>query len=179
MTSALLTVPSVVLTLVLAGKTGTFVKVAEAFLLLTGTVLLVVLMLTFQRLLSEKFAFFATDQAIALFIKANIVSAVVGGIGFAFPAIEESTAVFGIIMVMVIGLLQTWFGFKLLQLPDSLGGLLRPYCYINILTGCCTAVVFLIPLGIVASAVGDVMLGTIFFKAAHEIRQAVNDEGVS
>jgi TctA family transporter len=44
----------------------------------------------------------------------------------------------------------------------------KPYCYLNIVTGVCTAMIILLPIGVLTSAVSDVMLGTIFFHAATE-----------
>jgi hypothetical protein len=64
--------------------------------------------------------------------------------------------------------MQIMFGVKLLQLPDDLKGLHKPYCYLNIITGFCLATVVLLPAGIVASAVTDIMLGTIFFQSAKQ-----------
>ena len=64
--------------------------------------------------------------------------------------------------------MQIMFGVKLLQLSNDLKGLHKPYCYLNIITGICLATVVLLPVGILASAITDVMLGTIFFQAAKQ-----------
>ena len=172
MASAALTVPWIVLTFSLAGGVGEGVKAAEICLLVSGTALLVYLLLTLRRLLQEKFSFRAADGIMALLIKVNIVSAAVSVFGFAVPSLEGSVGVFGIVMVVLIGILQGMFGFRLLSLPADLQGLHKPYCYLNIVTGVCTAVVVLLPLGVVASAVSDVMLGTIFFQAAAALPRA-------
>ena len=87
-------------------------------------------------------------------------------LGMALPSLESAVGVFGIFMVMVLGILQIAFGVRLLRLPDDLGGLHKPYCYLNIVTGACLTSIILIPVGMLAGAVSDVMLGTIFFQIA-------------
>jgi hypothetical protein len=168
MVSAALTVPWVIATFFLADKTGAAAKAVEASLLVCGTVLFVYLLATLRRLLHERYDFRAADGAIALLIKANIVSAAVALLGLAIPSMEESIGVFGIIIVVIVGILQLSFGIKLLQLPSTLKGLHKPYCYLNMVTGVCTAMIVLLPVGVLTSAVADVMLGTIFFHAATE-----------
>jgi hypothetical protein len=46
---------------------------------------------------------------------------------------------------------------KLLKLPDDLGGMLKPFCYANMATGIFLASIVLIPLGILTSAISDLM----------------------
>ncbi len=166
MANAALTVPWVVLTFFIAGKGGSLAKVGEGLFLVVGTVLYVYLLVTLRRLLHEKFVFYEADTVIMLLIKANIISATVVVLASAFPGLEDSLAMFGIIMVVGLGILQTIFGIRLLRLIDDLKGLHKPYCYLNILTGFCTAMIVLLPVGILTGAVADVMLGTIFFQAA-------------
>ena len=63
---------------------------------------------------------------------------------------------FGIIFIV--------FAIKLLRLPDNLFGLLKPFSYTSIATGFCFATIFLIPLGLVASTIADMILAIIFFR---------------
>jgi hypothetical protein len=175
MVSALLTVPWIVLTLFLAEKDGVGLRAGQTVLLLAGTVIYVFLMATLRRLFHEKYAYVGTDAIIALLIKANVVSAVVSAAGLVVPALESSLAVFGIIVAAFLGILQLLFGLRLFTFPDPLRGLHRPYCWLNIVTGFCVAVIVLLPIGMVASAVADVMLGTIFFQAAREAKKEPAD----
>ena len=94
------------------------------------------------------------------------MSAAVSLIGLVLPEMESALGVFGIAMVVVVGILQIVFGLRLRQLPDTLRGLHKPYCYLNIITGGCLVAFVLIPMGILTGAIADVMLGTIFFQAA-------------
>jgi hypothetical protein len=166
MTSAVLTIPWFVLTFVLAGQGGVWPKVTQGVLLTAGTTLLVYLLVTFKRLLHENFTFHAVDRVIALLVKVNIVSAAVSLLGLAVPPLESALGVVGIVLAVAGGIAQIMFGVKLLRLPGNLGGLHKPYGYLNIVTGFCLATVVLLPLGMVTSAVADVMLGTIFFQVA-------------
>ena len=166
MTSAVLTIPWFVLTFVLAGQGGVWPKVTQGVLLTAGTTLLVYLLVTFKRLLHENFTFHAVDTVIALLVKVNIVSAAVSLLALAVQPLESALGVVGIVLAVAGGIAQIMFGVKLLRLPGNLGGLHKPYGYLNIVTGFCLATVVLLPLGMVTSAVADVMLGTIFFQAA-------------
>ena len=166
MTSAALTIPWVILTFFLTEHKGVAAKAAEAAMLVAGTALTVYLLVTLQRLLHERYGFRQADLPIGLLVKASIVSAAVSLVGLAFTQLESALGVFGIIMVVVVGILQIAFGLKLRQLPDTLQGLHKPYCYLNIITGVCLVAFILIPVGILAGAIADVMLGTIFFQAA-------------
>lgn len=166
MTSAVLTIPWFILTFFLTEQKGVAAKAAEAAMLVAGTALTVYLLVTLRRLLHERYGFRQADLPIGLLIKANIVSAAVSLLGLALTQLESALGVFGIIMVVVVGILQIAFGLKLRQLPDTLQGLHKPYCYLNIITGCCLVAFILIPMGILTGAIADVMLGTIFFQTA-------------
>jgi len=65
---------------------------------------------------------------------------------------------------------QLQFGYKLLKLPDDLGGMLKPFCYANMATGIFLSSIVLLPLGILASAISDLMLGTIFLSVSKSAR---------
>jgi hypothetical protein len=69
-------------------------------------------------------------------------------------------------MIVPLGLLQTILGYRLQKLPSELGGVLKPYCWLNMATGLFLASIILIPLGILTGAVTDIMLGTILFQEA-------------
>jgi hypothetical protein len=58
------------------------------------------------------------------------------------------------------------FATRLLRLSGNLYGLLKPFSYTQIVSGMCLITVFLLPVGIIAGAVADVILGVIFFRAA-------------
>jgi hypothetical protein len=73
-------------------------------------------------------------------------------------------------IIVAQGVVQAHFGYKLLKLPNDLGGMLKPFCYVNMATGILMATIILIPVGIVVSAISDLMLGTIFFNMGKLVR---------
>ena len=166
MASAVLTIPWFIVTLVFAGEGGVWPRLAQGVLLAAGTVLLVYLLVAFKRLLHENHAYHAADALISLLVKINLVSAALSLLGLVVPPLESALGVIGIILAVAGGIVQIFFGVKLLHLRDNPGGLHRPYGYLNIVTGFCLATVVLFPVGMVTSAIADVMLGTIFFQAA-------------
>ena len=168
MTSAVLTIPWFFLTVVFADRGEALFIFAQGGMLTFGTVLLVYLLITFRRLLHENYAFHAADAVIAFLVGINIAAAAVGLFELAVPSRENASEIISIVLVVAIGIMQIMFGVKLLRLSDDLKGLHKPYCYLNIITGFCLATVVLLPAGIVASAVTDIMLGTIFFQSAKQ-----------
>jgi hypothetical protein len=168
MASAVLTIPWFFLTIVLADRGGALFIYAQGGMLAFGTVLLVYLLITLRRLLHENYAFHAADEVISFLVGINIAAAAVGLLELAVPSLEKAAEVISIVLIVAVGIMQIMFGIKLLLLSDDLKGLHKPYCYLNIITGFCLATVVLLPAGIVASAVTDVMLGTIFFQYAKQ-----------
>jgi hypothetical protein len=116
------------------------------------------------------FKFHNTDRNLELMIAANIVVTVLTLAAIYFSQLKESIEYAVLVIIVAQGIVQTQFGYKLLKLPNDLGGMLKPFCYANMATGIVMATVVLIPLGIVASAVSDLMLGTIFLNMGKLVR---------
>jgi len=131
-----------------------------------GTVIFVAITILLKKFLNKAFAFHLTDKVIGLMIKINVVIGAVSIISLYVKAIQESMSGFIFIMIVIQGIMQIVFGYKLLKLPNKLSGTLKPYCYMNIATGIFLASIALIPLGLLLGAISDVMLGTIFFQAS-------------
>lgn len=165
MTSALLTLPWFLFTFNIANRNDPVIRATEASMLACGLALLIYLLLTFQQLLHRRYAFHDADKTISLLIQASITQTAANLLGLAIPELAAAVRIFGFIMVVIVGILHMMFGIWLLQLPASLGGMHRPYCCLNIVTGFALATILLLPLGILTSAIGDVMLGTIFLQA--------------
>jgi len=166
MISALLTLPWLLFTLNIADRNDPAIKAAEVSMLVVGLALLVYLLLTFQHLLHRRYAFHHADKTISLLIQAAIIQTAASLLGLAVPELAAAVRLFVFIMIVIAGILHMMFGIWLLQLPASLGGMHRPYCYLNIVTGFALATILLLPLGILTSCIVDVMLGTIFLQAA-------------
>lgn len=174
MMSALLAIPLFLFSFRLAGIDGLAARSAEAGLMVVGTALFVYLTLTLRRILHLGYAFHDADGAIALLIKVNVVLTTVGVIGLAVPSLASSVGMFTIIAFLPLGMFQAYFGLRLMRLPADLNGLLRPYCYLNLATGLCLALVITAPLALLLGAVADVMLGTIFFQLRRRVKEATS-----
>jgi hypothetical protein len=166
MASAIVAIPWLILILSLREKQGLAVKFTEAAMLLVGTALVVFLLLMLKRLINTRYGFDLADRPIRFLVKANIVSSMASLAGLAFPRLESVLGVFGAVMIAAVGIGQIFLGLRLLRLPADLQGLQKPYCYLNIATGCFLASVYLFPVGILTGSIADVMLGTIFFQTA-------------
>jgi hypothetical protein len=139
---------------------------------LFGTVLFVALTLYLKKFLGALFQFHATNRLIDMMIMANISAGIFVVLAQFFPQLKDTLSVAVIIIVIFQGIVQIQFGYMLLKLPDDLGGMLKPFCYANMLTGICVASVVFILVGVVASAIADLMLGTIFLQIAKQLREA-------
>jgi hypothetical protein len=169
MASALLTLPLFLFSLQNQGQTDFTMKVLDAGIQVLGAALFVFLCVTLRRFLGRRFSFHATDRIIGLMIVSNLA---IGGLTLAAtfaPQLQPAASAIAVGAVFAMGVLQLRFGFLLLALSDELGGLRRPYAYLNMAVGACLASIVLVPLAIVLSAVADVMLGTIFLQAARSI----------
>jgi hypothetical protein len=169
MTSALLTLPLFLFSLQNQGQTDWYLKVLDAIIQVVGAGLFVVLSVVLRRFLGRRFAFHDTDRIIGLMIISNLGVGALSLTATFVPPLQQAATSIVVAAVFVLGLLQLRFGYLLLALPDDLGGMRRPYAYLNMAVGACLASIILVPLAIVMSAVADVMLGTIFLQAARSI----------
>jgi hypothetical protein len=168
MASALLTLPWFLYTFNFTARSENAVRIGEGCMLTGGVATLIYLMVTFRQLLNRRYAFHHADKTISLLIQASICQTVAGLLGLAIPELADAVRIYGVVMVIIVGILHMMFGIWLLQLPGSLGGMHRPYCYLNIVTGFSLASIVLLPLGVVTGCISDVMLGTIFLHAVAE-----------
>lgn len=171
MASAFLTLPLAYLSFRLEGSVDAYANGIQTFIQAVGTLLFLAIILNLKILLNSFYKFHDTDKHIALMVMASMAAgAVVIGM-FTFPALKESLEPVVIAILVVQGIVQAQFGYKLLNLPNDLGGMLKPFCYANLATGIFLATVILIPIGILASALSDLMLGTIFLNMAKRIQE--------
>lgn len=68
---------------------------------------------------------------------------------------------------------------RLLSLPGDLYGLLRTYVYLTIASAACTALVVLLPFGLLGYMVRDGLLAIVFFKAADHAAPAAPTSGAA
>jgi hypothetical protein len=173
MTSAILTLPLLWFSLQNQGRTELSLKVMDLIIQVVGACLFVALSIMLRRFLGRRFAFHATDRVIGLMIISNLGIGLMSLVATFAPAVQQAAAAVMVGAAFALGVLQLRFGYLLLSLPDDLGGMLRPFAYLNMAVGACLASIILAPLAIVLSAVADVMLGTIFLQAARTIDTTV------
>ena len=170
MASAFLTIPLEYLSSRLEVRTDSEATIIQTIIQIFGTILFLAIMVYVKRFLNSLFNFHNTDKNIDLLIITGIVAGVLSVAVLYVTPLKESIGYAGIGIVIVQGVVQAQFGYKLLKLPYDLGGMLKPFCYANIATGILLATIVLVPFGIVVSALSDLMLGTIFFKISACIR---------
>ena len=163
--SSFLTLPWFLFTYPLAERHDLIFTAAKAGMMIGRLTLLIYLFLVFQQLLTKRYAFTGANVTISLLIQASIVHTSAVMLGLVVPELAAAVTVFGLVMAVIIGVLHIMFGMWLLHLPASLGGMHRPYCYLNIVTGFALASIILLPLAMVTSTISDLMLGTIFLYA--------------
>ena len=175
MASAFLTLPLAYLSYSLEGRADPYASEIQTFLQAFGTLIFITIILYLKRFLNFFLKFHDADKSIDFMVMTGMATGVVTIGIFSFPALKESLVSAVIVILVLQGIVQARFGYKLLKLPNDLGGILKPFCYANMATGILLATVILIPLSMVVSAISDLMLGTIFFSMSklmkeHEIK---------
>jgi hypothetical protein len=151
------------------GRHDDLAQTVQILLQGSGTVIFVALTALFRGFLARNCLFRKADAIILGLIVLNLSYAVVSSAGLLIPKVEEQLQPILASLVVLLGIAQAGLGMRLFALENDLGGMKRPYCVLNIVTGICLASLLLIPVGIITSAVGDVMLGTIFFQVARRL----------
>jgi hypothetical protein len=176
MFSAFIAIPFSYITFKLEGSSDVSTVALQASMQLFGTALFIVVTRLTKKLLNEQYAFHETDRQIDLMIMANIGTGVLVLLALFYPPLKETLGIAAMVVMVFLGIVQMQFGFRLKKLQNDLGGILKPFCYLNMLTGVCIASVILILVGVLVSAVTDVMLATIFFSVAKLVKEPEMDE---
>jgi hypothetical protein len=166
MTSAILGIPALLISYYLA----TTELQADALLLaavqLLGLFLFTALTLSFKKLLNSRFLYHRADNYFDFLVATYLFYTAASISSLFLPSLQKPLDLFSMLLVCAIGVAQVLLGINLFQLPDSLYGMRKPYCLLNIITGVLVASIVLLPIGVIIGAIADVMLGTIFFQAA-------------
>lgn len=124
-----------------------------------------------KTLLNERHRFHEVDALIVMIIILSCLLTLVGmGSQIALIALGLSSVgkIFFLIPILTLGItlaaISIVFAAKLLRLESDLGGLLKPFVYINIAGAICIATIILAPLGLVLDAVSNILLAMIFFR---------------
>ncbi|MBI2355393.1 MAG: hypothetical protein HYV06_10305 [Deltaproteobacteria bacterium] len=169
MASAVLTLPMFLYSLQLEGRHDESALTMQLLLQGIGTFIFVALIATLRGFLVRNCAFKKAGAIILGLIILNLLYAAASSVLLFNPEAQEQLQPVLAALVILLGIAQAGLGMRLFALDNDLGGMKRPYCWLNIATGVCLASLLLIPLGIITSAVGDVMLATIFLREARRL----------
>jgi hypothetical protein len=167
-TNAIFTVPAIAMSFYLESMEGTEARLAQAVLIVASLGLFVYILSSLKQLLNLRFRFHAVDLYISYLLWGNLSLSLFLFLALANKEFEWAVSILSIMAYVFFGILSILFAKRLLRLPYSLYGLLKPYCYITIVSGVCFATILLIPLGILTGAITDFILGIIFFRAADQ-----------
>ena len=167
-TNALFTVPAVAMSFYLESMEGIDTRLVQAVLILVSLGLFVYILFSLKQLLNVRFRFHDVDLYISYLLWGNLSLSLFLFLALANKEFESAVSILSILAYIFFGILSILFAKRLLRLPYSLYGLLKPYCYITLISGACFITVILIPVGIVTGAVTDFILGIIFFRAAEQ-----------
>lgn len=166
MASAFASIPLTYASFRLDGSADPVTNAIQIGIQVVGMALFVAITLLLRRLLNARFRFHDADRSIDLMIMTNVLASGMAVVALCFAPWKETLGGASLVIVVFQGIVQVRFGARLLRLQDDLDGMLRPFCYLNMATGICIASLVLIVVGVVVSAISDLMLGTIFFHLA-------------
>jgi len=167
-TNALIAIPSLAMSWFLETVKGIGPRLSQAILTVVGLGLFLYVIYSLRRLLNGRFKFHEVDIYISLMIWGNVVLAILSLLSLGTGQLESFMGVLTVAALIAFGILSIMFATRLLRLSRDLYGLLKPFCYAQIASGICLVTVFLLPVAILAGAVGDVILGVVFFRAAEQ-----------
>jgi hypothetical protein len=167
-TSALFTIPDIVMSMYLDTIGGTGAKLSQAILTIVSLGLFIYVVSSLKKLINSRFQFHDVDIYIKLLIWGNIILSIVGLLSLGSRKIELALNVLSAIALIAFGILSIMFATRLLRISGNLYGLLKAFCYTQIACGICFITVILFPVGVIAGATADVILGVVFFRAAEQ-----------
>jgi hypothetical protein len=178
-TNAIFAIPSIIMSWFLDTVEGMGPKLSQAILTVVGLGLFLYIISSLKKLLNSRFQFHDVDIYISLLIWGNIVLAILSLFSLESRRLDWAMGILSIIAFIAFGILSIMFATRLLRLSGNLYGLLKLFSYTNIVSGICFITVLLAPLGILAGAVADVILGVIFFRAAGQPPSTLEISGTS
>ncbi len=166
--NAVISLPFLAMSMYLGNMGGIGPWLLQAGLSLIGLGLFIYVLLSLRRLLNSRFQFHDADIYITLLIWVEVVLVLLNLLSLGSDKLEFGLHLLSTVVLIPLGILIIMFGTRVLRLPQDLFGLKKPFAIAQIVTGIFFITVILFILGIIASAVGDVILGIIFFRAAEE-----------
>lgn len=166
MFSAILTLPMFVLSMQLEGRHDEIARTMQIIMQGAGTAIFMAVTISLRCFLGRNCAFGRANAIILCLVLLNLVYGAASCAGILITGVEERLQAIVPALVILLGIAQAGLGMRLFALDNDLGGMKRPYCWLNIVTGICLASLLLIPVGVIVSAIADVMLATIFLREA-------------
>ncbi len=166
--NAVISLPFMAMSMYLGNMGGIGPWLLQAGLSLIGLGLFIYVLLSLRRLLNSRFQFHDADIYITLLIWVEVVLVLLNFLSLGSDKLEFGLHLLSTVVLIPLGILIIMFGTRVLRLPQDLFGLKKLFAITQIVTGIFFITVILFILGIIASAVGDVILGIIFFRAAEE-----------
>jgi hypothetical protein len=140
------------------------VKLLETGLSAFALVLTVYVLYVLKQYLKKRLHFMDINNLILLSISIQVIVAIMGWFSTFFPENDVFINFLVLAAMIVTGIMYTIAGVKLLKLPKNPYGILKPFCYLYIVMGLGMASVFLFPIALLASMMGDLLLGVILIK---------------
>jgi len=147
-------------------KNVTEAKAIKVLLILISVGSFVYVFLSLRKMLNIRFEFHDVDTLISVLIGSNVVLSALNIVSLGYSELESILSGFFVVAFILFAILYIIFAIRMLRLTDNLYGLLKPFSYTSIATGICFASIIMIPFGLIASSVSDIILGIIFFRAA-------------
>ena len=167
-TSAIFAIPYIVMSMYLDTIEGTGAKLSQAILTIVSLGLFIYIVSSLKKLINSRFQFHDVDIYISLLIWGNVILCILSILSLESIRLEFVFRYLSMIALIIFGILSIMFATRLLRLSGNLYGLLKTFCYTQIVCGICFITVFLLPAGLIVGAVSDVILGVIFFRAAEQ-----------
>jgi hypothetical protein len=147
---------------------GAGAKLSQAILTAVGLGLFLYVISSLKKLLNSRFRFHDVDIYITLLIWGNVVLCILSFLSMGSMRLEFVFHYLSMVALIIFGILSIMFATRLLRLSGNLYGLLKPFSYTQIICGICFITIILFPVGVIAGAVADVILGVILFRAAEQ-----------
>lgn len=135
-----------------------------------STLLGIYALIKFRQLLQERYDFHAVDDIILILILGGII---LGGLSYAGRLVDQNIPVMlmGVVMAIAVGVIGIIFALRLLKLPATLNGYLKPLAYTELIASICFILVLLAPIALIMMVVFNVLLGLVFLSGEDSLEE--------
>lgn len=165
--NAALVVPIVLLSFYSTAHTDSYslLIALEMVVHIVYIILFVVMYSHVKYLLNDYFSTSSLDSLLHIFIGASIAISALTIIAMPFPEIQAAVSLAVLALMIPYGIVFTVLGIKLLNLEIALHWK-NALAALMIIGGVCTATIILLPVSLLASLAGNIILAVIFFDTA-------------